>query len=309
MMNRRSFLQRSALATAAMGWSTLISGCKSIGYSGSKTPFKISLAEWSVHRAILEEKSMTNLDFPKLARREFAIDAVEFVNQMWMDYAEDEQYLAELKRVCEGEGVRSVLIMCDNEGNLGDPNDARRSQAVTNHHKWARAAKFLGCHAIRVNARTNDVGSFEEQQKRAADGLGHLSAYCATLGLNCIVENHGGLSSNGKWLSGVMRLVNMKNCGTLPDFGNFEIAPGEMYDRYQGVAEMMPFARAVSAKTNDFDEQGNEIHTDYFRMMKIVVDAGYHDRVGIEYEGDKLSEFDGIRASKRLLERIRAGLS
>lgn len=305
-MDRRTFLKEAALFAAAAGVTTLETGCKTVALSAGQPPFKISLAEWSVHRAIFNEKSMTNLDFPKLARREFGIDAVEYVNQFWMQYAEDEKYLAELKRVCEGEGVRSVLIMCDNEGNLGDPDDAKRHEAVTNHHKWARAAKFLGCHAIRVNARTNDVGSFDEQQKRAADGLGKLSEFCATLGLNCIVENHGGLSSNGQWLSGVMRMVNMKNCGTLPDFGNFQIAPGEMYDRYKGVSEMMPFAKAVSAKTNDFDDQGNEIHTDYFRMMKIVVDAGYHGRVGIEYEGDKMSEFDGIRASKRLLDRVLA---
>lgn len=305
-MDRRTFLKEAALFAAAAGVTTLETGCKTGALSAGRPPFKISLAEWSVHRAIFNEKSMTNLDFPKLARREFSIDAVEYVNQFWMQYAEDEKYLAELKRICEGEGVRSVLIMCDNEGNLGDPDDAKRNQAVRNHHKWARAAKFLGCHAIRVNARTNDVGSFEEQQKRAADGLSKLSEFCATLGLNCIVENHGGLSSNGQWLSGVMRMVNMKNCGTLPDFGNFQIAPGEMYDRYKGVSEMMPFAKAVSAKTNDFDDQGNEIHTDYFRMMKIVVDAGYHGRVGIEYEGDKMSEFDGIRASKRLLDRVLA---
>lgn len=305
-MDRRTFLKDAALFAATAGVTSLETGCKTGALSAGQPPFKISLAEWSVHRAIFDEKSMTNLDFPKLARREFGIDAVEYVNQFWMQYAEDENYLTELKRVCEGEGVRSVLIMCDNEGNLGDPDDAKRNQAVTNHHKWARAAKFLECHAIRVNARTNDVGSFEEQQKRAADGLGKLSEFCATLGLNCIVENHGGLSSNGQWLAGVMRMVSMKNCGTLPDFGNFQIAPGELYDRYRGVSEMMPFAKAVSAKTNDFDDQGNEIHTDYFRMMKIVVNAGYHGRVGIEYEGDKMSEFDGIRASKRLLDRVLA---
>lgn len=308
-MNRRTFLKEAALFAAATGVTTLETGCKTGVRSTGQPPFKISLAEWSVHRAIFNEKSMTNLDFPKLARREFGIDAVEYVNQFWMQHAEDEKYLAELKRICAGEGVQSVLIMCDNEGNLGDPDDALRNQAVTNHHKWARAAKFLGCHAIRVNARTNDVGSFAEQQKRAADGLSKLSEFCATLGLHCIVENHGGLSSNGQWLSGVMSLVNMKNCGTLPDFGNFEIAPGQTYDRYQGVSEMMPFAKAVSAKTNDFDDQGNEIHTDYFRMMKIVVDAGYHGRVGIEYEGNKISEFDGIRASKRLLDRVLANWS
>jgi sugar phosphate isomerase/epimerase len=180
-----------------------------------------------------------------------------------------------------------------------------RRRAVQNHHKWADAAKFLGCHSIRVNAETNDTGSFEEQQKRAADGLAALSDYCRPLGLNCIVENHGHLSSNGKWLAGVMRLVAKSNCGTLPDFGNFTIRPGEQYDRYVGVAEMMPFAKAVSAKANDFDRDGNCVETDYRRMMKIVLDAGYRGHVGIEYEGNRLSEKDGIDATRDLLVRMR----
>jgi L-ribulose-5-phosphate 3-epimerase len=308
-MNRRSFLKQSTLAAAATGLATLSSGCQSAGHGSRKPQYSISLAEWSLHKTILNQKKLTNLDFPKVARREFQIDAVEYVNQMFMDKAQDQTYLRELQRICKGEGVRSVLIMCDGEGNLGDPDATKRQQAVTNHHKWADAAKFLGCHSIRVNAATGNVGSFEEQQKRAADGLAGLSGYCAKQGLNCIVENHGGLSSNGAWLAGVMRMVNLKNCGTLPDFGNFVVAPGQTYDRYQGVTEMMPFAKAVSAKTNDFDAQGNEVHTDYRRMMKIVLDAGYRGWVGIEYEGNKLGEYEGIRATKTLLERVREELS
>jgi sugar phosphate isomerase/epimerase len=200
--------------------------------------------------------------------------------------------------------VRIVLIMCDDEGALGDPDKSKQAKAVENHHKWADAAKCFGCHSIRVNAETEGVGSFQEQQKRAAEGLRKLAEYTATLGLNTLVENHGNLSSNGEWLSGVMRMVNMKNCGTLPDFGNFY-----GYDRYKAVKEMMPFAKAVSAKTNDFDKNGNEINTDYRKMMKIVLDAGYHNFVGIEYEGEKLPEPEGIRLSKALVEKVRAELS
>lgn len=308
-MNRRSFLKNTALAAAATGFASLPTGCSSTSYGTRKLLYSISLAEWSLHKTIFNEKKLTNLDFPKVARREFQIDAVEYVNQMFKDKAQDQTYLRELQRICEGEGVRSVLIMCDGEGNLGDAEAAKRQQAVTNHHKWADAAKFLGCHSIRVNAATGNVGSFEEQQKRAADGLAALSEYCGKHGLNCIVENHGGLSSNGAWLAGVMRLVNKRNCGTLPDFGNFVVAAGQTYDRYQGVTEMMPFAKAVSAKSNEFDAQGNEVHTDYRRMMKIVVDAGYHSWVGIEYEGSKLGEYEGIRATKILLERVRQELA
>ncbi len=297
MTSRREFLVTSALATAAMP----------LRAAEKKPLFTISLAEWSLHRAILQQKSMTNLDFVVAARKEFGIDAVEYVNQCFMEKAKDEAYLAELKKRCDGEGVQSVLIMCDREGNLGDPDGNKRSQAVVNHHKWADAAKFLGCHSIRVNAATGNVGSFEEQQKRAADGLRGVSEYCAKLGLNCVVENHGGLSSHGGWLAGVMKMVSLPNCGTLPDFGNFTIDPktGEEYDRYRGVEEMMPYAKGVSAKSMSFDAEGNETETDYRKMMKIVLAAGYNGRVGIEYSGAKLSEAEGIRATKKLLERVR----
>jgi sugar phosphate isomerase/epimerase len=272
----------------------------------AKPWFEVSLAEWSYHKAIFGKK-MTHLDFPVVARRDHGLGAIELVNQFFMDKAANQAYLADYKRRCDAEGVAIKLIMCDGEGALGDPDAAKRRKAVANHHKWADAAKFFGSHSIRVNAETNDVGSPEEQQKRAADGLAQLSEYCGQLGLNCIVENHGHLSSNGKWLAGVMRLVNRPNCGTLPDFGNFQIRPGVTYDRYEGVAEMMPFAKAVSAKSYDFDAAGNCRETDYTRMLAIVRAAGYRGWIGIEYEGDQLGEREGIEKTRLLLERIRDG--
>jgi sugar phosphate isomerase/epimerase len=198
-------------------------------------------------------------------------------------------------------GVESRLIMIDGEGALGDADESKRKQAIENHYKWVEAARFLGCKIIRVNAQSS--GSYEEQLERAADGLRRLTAFGATHKIDVIVENHGGLSSNGAWLAAVIK-VNHPRCGTLPDFGNFNLGDGKQYDRYQGVKEMMPYAKAVSAKSHDFDEQGNETMTDYKRMMKIVIGAGYHGFLGIEYEGNKLSEPDGIRATKRLLERV-----
>lgn len=310
--DRRSFIKKSSLIAASLGFG-VVSGCKTTdGTSSSKKAwFQISLAEWSLHTAILTKRELTNLDFPKITRREFNLSAVEYVNQMFMEKAKDMVYLKELKGICDGEGVRSVLIMCDREGNLGDPDAKRRLTAVENHHKWAEAAKFLGCHSIRVNAATGNSGSFEEQQKRAADGLRKLTEFTSKIGINTIVENHGGLSSNGAWLAGVMKLVGHPNCGTLPDFGNFYIdrIKNEQYDRYQGVAELMPFAKGVSAKTHNFDAEGNERHTDYRRMLKIVKDAGYRGHIGIEYEGKEIGEFDGIRKTIALLEKVRAELA
>ena len=295
--NRRSFLKQG-LWCAAAGSAAIFSGCCSTR-SHSKELFKISLAEWSYHNAIFSKK-MDHLDFPVTARRQHDISAIELVNQFFMDKATDQKYLQEFRRRAEGEGVSINLIMCDDEGDLGDVDPAKRRQAVANHHKWADAAKYLGCYCIRVNAETGGVGTFEEQQKRVAEGLRQLTEYCAGLGLDCIVENHGGLASNGKWLAGVMKLIDHPRVGTLPDFGNWT-----EYDRYQGVAEMMPFAKAVSAKTYDFDAQGNCIETDYRRMMKIVLAGGYHGHLGIEYEGEKIPEADGVRLTKVLLERIR----
>jgi sugar phosphate isomerase/epimerase len=200
--------------------------------------------------------------------------------------------------------------MCDGEGALGHPDDGQRKKAVANHHRWIEWAKYLGCHSIRVNAQTNGVGSFEEQQKRAADGLRALTEDGEKLGIAVIVENHGGLSSNGAWLAGVMKLVGHKMCGTLPDFGNFRVSAGEEYDRYKGVDELMPFAKGVSAKSHDFDAQGNETHTDYRKMLDIVCRKhNYHGYVGIEYEGGKLGEPDGIKATKKLLETVRAEMA
>ena len=278
------------------------------GFRGEeKAPlFQISLAEWSLHRTLFAGK-LDNLDFARTANKDFGINAVEYVNQFFKDKAKDQIYLAEMKKRAGDLGVRNVLIMIDDEGALGDQDEPRRKQAVENHYKWVEAARFLGCHSIRVNAQSQ--GSFEDQIERAADGLRRLTEFGAEHQINVIVENHGGLSSNGAWLASVIKKVNHPRCGTLPDFGNFNLGNGQQYDRYKGVQEMMPFAKGVSAKSNDFDEQGNEVRTDYRRMLKIVLDAGYRGHVGIEYSGDRLSEPEGIRQTKRLLERVRAELA
>ena len=249
--------------------------------------FRISLAEWSFHRALMSGK-MDHLDFITRAKRDFEIDAVEYVNVFFFDKARDASYLKEMNNRANGEGVRSLLIMCDNEGDLGDGDDAARTKAIENHHKWVEAAEALGCHSIRVNARSDAALDAEEQARLAADGLRRLCEFADPHGIDVIVENHGGISSNGAWLASVMDLVDHARVGTLPDFGNFLITtePEQWYDRYQGVKELMPFAKAVSAKSYAFDASGSETKTDYVEMMKIVLDAGYRGYVGIEYEGE-----------------------
>jgi len=287
---------RASPATSAGGLSPV----------GPEPLFGISLAQWSLHKALYDGK-LDHLDFPRVARREFGIDAVEYVNSFFKDKALDQGYLLTLKDRCEAEGVRSLLIMCDGEGRLGDPDDAARTEAVENHYRWVEAARLLGCHSIRVNAASE--GSWEEQRDLAADGLHRLAEFGAGFGINVIVENHGGLSSNARWLSSVIEAGDHPRLGTLPDFGNFRISESERYDNYRGVEQLMPYARAVSAKTNDFDDSGEEVNLDYEQLIRIVLDSGYRGWIGIEYEGTRLPEPEGIRLTKALLERVREKLT
>jgi L-ribulose-5-phosphate 3-epimerase len=291
-ISRRQFLQSAAAAAAAPAFATAWAQGRR-----AAPPFRISLAQWSLHRT-LKKGELDHLDFAKVAKEKFGIEAIEYVNQFFMARAKDAAYLAEMNTRARDLGVYQHLIMCDGEGQIGDPDAAKRKTTVENHYKWVEAAKTLGCAMIRVNAQS--AGPREEQQKLAADGLRQLTDFADTHAISVVVENHGGLSSDGQWLAGVMKLVNHPRCGTLPDFGNFT-----EYDRYQGVTDLMPYAKAVSAKSYDFDAKGDETKIDYRRMMKIVRDGKYRGWVGIEYEGNTLPEPEGILATKKLLETIR----
>lgn len=308
MADRRDFLGTAGLLAvgAAIAPGAAIRAATAAQGAANAPLFRISIAEWSFHRK-LRGGEMSNLDFPVVARREFDIDVVEYVNTFFFDKAEDAAYLAQLKQRCDDNGVQSGLIMCDREGALGDADAAARTKAIGNHYKWVTAAKYLGCHSIRVNAQSS--GAYGAQIDLAVDGLRRLSEFAAQHGINVIVENHGGWSSHGKWLASVIEQVGLPNCGTLPDFGNFRITPEHSYDRYLGTQELMPFAKGVSAKSYEFDAAGNETTIDYLRIMRIVTDAGYRGHVGIEYEGKDPDDYKGVRQTRALLERVRDQLS
>ena len=321
---RRTFIKNTGSAALGLG----VLGFYGCGEETPKTTekeptkeevkemfFKISLAQWSLHKSLGIRNdvpaTMDNLDFAAKAKS-FGIDGLEYVNAFFKDKAEDTAYLNEMIKRADDNGCKNLLIMIDREGNLGDTDEKKRMEAVENHYKWVDAAKHIGCHSIRVNAAGE--GTAEEVAAAAVEGLGKLAEYGKSAGLNVIVENHGGYSSDGTWLSGVMKQINMDNCGTLPDFGNFCIQRGKEgcdkeYDRYKGIEELMPFAKAVSAKSNVFDAEGNERVMDYLRIMKIVKDHGYRGYVGIEFEGNEISEDEGIIATKKLLEKVGAELS
>jgi sugar phosphate isomerase/epimerase len=326
-MSRRKLLESVSIAAAA----SVSLGSHAWAAASSEPLFPVSLAQWSLHRTYFggtlgagffqdfqhDPDSVLKgdadpLDFPVLARSAFDIDAVEYVNTFYFSRAGDDAYFKELKTRAEGEGVRSLLIMCDALGNTGDQLESARQQAVENHKPWLQAAARLGCHAIRVNAAGQ--GGREEVSRRVAQSLHALGELAKPLGLSVLVENHGGYSSDGSWLAATIERTDHPSVGTLPDFGNFRISPrGEepviTYDRYRGVEELMSRARAVSAKSYDFNTAGMETTIDYRRMLGIVAAAGYRGHVGVEYEGRRLSEFDGIRATRDLIRRIGAELS
>ena len=306
-MDRRLFIQGAVAAAAGLA----IGSAGRAAAQGAKA-YEISLAQWSLNRQFFGRGGADKLDpmdFARIASSQCGVNAVEYVNQFYFDAIKQPGSLAELKKRAEGEGVRSVLIMCDREGNLGDPDEKKRVTAVRNHIKWLEWAAELGCHSIRVNAASS--GTYEEQQKLAADGLHMLSEIGDTYDLNVIVENHGGWSSHGRWLADVMKMVDHPRCGTLPDFGNFAIQRGGRqggvsleYDKYLGVYELMPYAKGVSAKSYAFDENGDESSMDFAKLVRIALDSGFKGYIGIEFEGPG-EAFDGIAKTKALLEKIR----
>lgn len=310
--------RRFFLSTATLAASGLAIPRSAWAQADGKKLYDISLAQWSLNKQFFAflgnnrgqvDRKLDPQDFASIAKEEFGITGVEYVNQFYFEAVKNPEYVKTLKKKSEDAGVTNVLIMCDREGNLGDPDTKKRITAVRNHIKWLEWAAELGCHSIRVNAASS--GSYQEQLKLAADGLRRLAEIGDTYGLNVIVENHGGFSSHGRWLATVMEMVDHPRCGTLPDFGNFHIDRGNKpleYDRYLGTYELMPYAKGVSAKTYAFDDSGNETTTNYERIMQIVKDSGFRGWVGIEFEGGG-NAFEGIKSTKKLLERLRDQLA
>lgn len=266
----------------------------------TNSEYPISLAQWSLHRTI-RSGELDPLDFARMTREEWDLGGVEYVNTFFKDKVSDESYLSDLKKRADDHGVKSLLIMIDNEGHMGAEDGQELKSTIENHRRWLEAAKRLGCHSIRVNAQSE--GTPDEQRDRCLRGFNLLMPHAEELEINVTIENHGGLSSNGAWLASLVERVGHPRLGTLPDFGNFILDwdTRETYDRYQGMTELMPYALALSAKSNDFDDAGEEIHSDFSKMLSIARNADYDGWVGIEYEGEELSERDGITATKDLL--------
>lgn len=311
MEKRRIFIKRVSTLALSSGFFSTLTSCSDLMLEEDAialplqpipegTFFKISLAQWSMRRSFWSG-NMTTLDFASTARNVYGIDAIEYVNQFFKDEASNTIYLTDLKNRANDHGVKSLIIMVDAEGNLATLNDSQRKKAVDNHYKWIDAAKYLGCHSIRVNAAGK--GNRDAVAAAAIESLGTLCEYGEKEGINIIVENHGGYSSDPGWLTNVIQQVEKKNCGILPDFGNFTISlwPPKFYDTYKGMEELMPYARGVSAKSRDFDSSGQHKTSDFKKILQIVKNSGFTGYIGIEYEGYKLSSEAGIKATRHLL--------
>ena len=304
---RRLFLREAAL----FGLSIPFASCTKFNSNNIKSLKKkqngleneeilISLAQWSLHKSFLSAK-LNPLDFPIICADKYKIYACEYVNTFYKSFHLNDKLFNQLNKKSNDYGVTNLLIMVDGEGALGDPNPIARGQAVGNHHKWMEMAQALGCHSIRVNAQSS--GDHQTQMKLAAEGIKALCIDAKKYNLNILIENHGGLSSNGSWLSSVIRMVNEKNVGTLPDFGNFKINDTKNYDKYKGIKELLPYAKAISAKSYSFNKNGDEKNIDYKKMMHLIKEVNYSGYIGIEYEGTDLEESDGILMTKALLEK------
>jgi len=313
-MIRRTFIKNSAAIGIGSLTGVSITSCKekadNISSSMVQKSLDISLAQWSLHKAFFAKELDPN-DFAQIASRDFEIQAVEYVNQFYIDKAKDESFWQEMKTKADDVGVDSLLIMVDAEGNLGEIDDQKRKQSVLNHYKWVNAAKLLNCHSIRVNAFGE--GPKKEVKSALVDGMSALVDYAAKENINVIIENHGLYSSDGKWIAEIIKEVDKPNIGTLPDFGNWCLNAEwgstkdnkctDVYDPFQGLKEFLPYAKGVSAKAYAFDADGNESSIDYKKMLDIVKASDFSGHVGIEWEGESLSEPDGIKATKRLLEK------
>jgi sugar phosphate isomerase/epimerase len=311
MSGRRTFIRQSLLGAGGL----LLAPSLNLE-SLNKPGLVISLAEWSLNRALYSGK-LDHLDFPAKAKNDFDISVVEYVNGFFggtkMNFKEagkNSAYLNELLKRSKDAGVVNHLIMVDDEGSLAAADEKERLLAIEDHKKWVEAAKFLGCLTVRVNL--HGEGSSDEKKAVSIDSLSRLGDFAKTMQINVVVENHGSDSSNGVWMADVMKQVNRPNVGTLPDFGNFCISDPwgttqgdckDMYDRYQGLKEMMPFAKGVSAKTYDFDSNGEQPKMDYKRLLDIVKASGYKGYIGVEFEGNNQPEEEGIRKTKLLIEK------
>lgn len=302
-MKRRTFIRNSVIGATALVSTPLLAQCT------HEKELKISLAQWSLHRSF-RDGSLDPVNFASIAMEKYGINAIEFVNGLYPDRARDEAFWNKMRTRSADAGVQNLILMVDDEGELGAASENERLKSVENHYKWVNVAKLLGCPTMRVNA----FGDSDREIYRMAimDGMARLADYAADLDINIVIENHGLFSSDAALIAGIIKEVNRPNFGSFPDFGNWCLSAkwgttqgdcDKVYDRYKGVSELLPYAKAVSAKSYNFNELGEDTKIDYYRLMKIVKESDYQGHIGIEYEGMEKSEHEGILITKELMKK------
>ena len=298
-----------------------------------KSKMDIGLQMYSFAPLIMQGK-FDLLGFPDLVKNTYGINGAEYWSIPFMGRENDRDFLNDLKRRSDDNGVDNLIILVDDIDiktmqsgpSLASSNKNDRDTAIDYHKKWVDVAKNIGCHSIRINLRSEE----ENDQKileNSSESISKLIEFSKQDIISIVIENHGGITGDADWLVSLMKNVDSKHLGTLPDFGtyNFCIKRGNLnfqslsencedqYDKYLGVKKLMPYAKGVSAKSHEFDKDGEELSTNYSRMIKIISESNYKGYITIEYEGAMkgmfggegtyLSPHEGILATKKLINK------
>ncbi|GAB5561933.1 MAG: hypothetical protein SynsKO_35800 [Synoicihabitans sp.] len=322
-MERREFVKGLSAASAAVVAGNVLRAKPAVD---AAKPFTLSLSQWGFHRAIFGDARDNYQDFITTLHRapddvlrgdmdprdivwrarELGVGVVDLVNILWFGHGQDGPWLADFKARARDAGVTFGVLMCDQLGRIAAKDSAERKRSISGHLDWMETAAELGCPFLRVNPYGD--GSYLEQLKRGAETLHELADRSSDFGLEILVENHGHPGSNGAWLAMLIEQADHPRLGTYTDLDNFFMGgwnhdPQRRYDRTQGLFDLAPYTKAISAKTHDFGPDGEETTIDYQACLKILLDAGFTGLVGAEYEGHRLSEAEGSRLTVELLRR------
>ena len=281
--SRRDFIEKTALLSAT-GLIAPALALKSKTMTSRMTYDDISLAQWALVQEIRDGK-WKNLDFPRVAREDFGLNGIEFVNTLFE--VPTANYLNQLKKNADDHGVEMVLIMVDHEGDGCEPTAELRKQFVINHRKWIDIAQYLGCKSIRTNCRGPENVDKDEALKWAAESYHMLLEHAMEAGIGVSIENHGGVSNDADWMVSLLKEVNNLYFGSYPDWRS----PTDDFDNINYLEKMLLWALGMSYR-NQPTEAGSA------KMIKMCHDAGYRGWYGIESSGR-----EAIMQGKELLKK------
>ncbi len=270
-ISRRNFIEKSLVAGAAAAITPSVIGSELFGSTPRLIKDDISLAQWALVDEVKSGKWKT-LDFAKIARNDFGLNGIEFVNTLFE--VTTEGYLKKLRKNADDNGVTMVLIMVDDEGDGCGATKEERNQFAINHRKWIDAAAYLGCKSIRTNCRGPENADKAEALKWAAESYNMLLEYAVPAKISVLIENHGGVSNDADWMVSLMKEVDNLYFGTYPDWRR----PADNFDNVDYLKKMLPFAGGMSYRNQPTEELTA-------KMIKLAKDSGYRGWYGIESSG------------------------